>query len=328
MKRSLFIIAVALAFATFFNACNTNVDLYAEYKDITVVYGILDPAIDTNYIKINRAFLGPGNSLVTAQNPDSCNYPEKLDVRILEYSKGKANPENIYILDTITIHNKAAGLFYAPDQLLYYTTADIQPGKTYELRIFKENDTIKGSTTTVGGDSFEVVSKNVDVSTSTQNGKLRWRPSNNANIYNVVFELSYHEKLPGQDSTIQHMMWDMGAFTSNKLKFENNAYTLTFSNKVFWNELASKLGSDSLAGVRYLDTYPVTIHVTAGGEELHNYMEVNAPSSSIVQNIPEYTNLAGAYGVFSSRTTIHENIRLSPLSTLELYNRNWGFQQH
>ncbi len=329
MKKSAFIITVALALATLFHACSTNVDLYAEYKDISIVYGLLDPAIDTNYIKINRAFLGPGNSLITAKNPDSSNYPGKLDVRILEYSAGKNTPDHTYILDTITIHNKVSGVFYAPHQKLYYTTADIKTGKTYELLIFKGNDTIKATTTIVGGTPFEIVSKNVDVSMSTQKGKLRWRESNHAGIYGLVLEFNYHEKLPGQDSTIQHLAWKLGSFPASQLKYENNAYTLTLSNKAFWNELALKLGSDSLVGVRYLDTYPITVHITAGGDELHNYMEVNAPSSSIVQSIPEYTNLSGgAYGIFSSRTTLSGDLKMSPLAIYELFKRNWGFVQH
>ena len=328
MKKSAFILTATLAIATLFHACSTNVDLYAEYKDITIVYGILDPAIDSNYVKINRAFLGPGNSLITAKNPDSSNYSGKLDVRILEYSKGKASPDAIYTLDTITIHNKAEGTFYAPHQKLYYTTADIQVGKTYELLIFKGNDTIKASTSTVGGSPFEIATKSVDISMTTQNGKLRWHESNHASIYNVILDFNYHEKLPGQDSTIQHMVWKLGAFPSSQLKYENNGFTLTLNNKGFWNELALKLGSDSLVGTRYLDTYPITVYITAGGKELHNYMEVNAPSSSIVQNIPEYTNLEGAYGIFSSRTTISSDIKISPLATYELFRRNWGFVQH
>lgn len=38
------------------NACSTDVDLYADYKDVPVIYGLLDATADTNYIKITRVF--------------------------------------------------------------------------------------------------------------------------------------------------------------------------------------------------------------------------------------------------------------------------------
>ena len=91
-------------------SCSTDVDLYADYKDITVVYGLLDSGKDTNYIKINKAFLGPGNALDIALIDDSCNYPGKLDAKLIEY-KGSATGSNyhqtrVLPLDTITIFNK------------------------------------------------------------------------------------------------------------------------------------------------------------------------------------------------------------------------------
>ena len=62
MKRIILSLFSFFALLFMFNACNTDVDLYSDYKDITVVYGLLDPGKDTNYVKINKAFLGPGNA--------------------------------------------------------------------------------------------------------------------------------------------------------------------------------------------------------------------------------------------------------------------------
>lgn len=39
-------------------SCSTEVDNYADYKDITIVYGLLESKADTNFIKITKAFLG------------------------------------------------------------------------------------------------------------------------------------------------------------------------------------------------------------------------------------------------------------------------------
>ena len=57
---------------------------------------------------------------------DSCNYPGKLRAYILEYQSTYGNnyaPTNRIIeLDTMTIHDKEAGVFYSPDQKVYWTS--------------------------------------------------------------------------------------------------------------------------------------------------------------------------------------------------------------
>ena len=67
-------------------SCSTKGDLYADYKDIPVIYGLLDSNADTNFVKIIRAFSGSDEETVDATQvaliPDSNNYPGKLDAKI------------------------------------------------------------------------------------------------------------------------------------------------------------------------------------------------------------------------------------------------------
>ena len=49
--------------------------MIGDFKETAVVYGLLDQSDSVHYVKINRAFIGPGNSLEFAQIPDS-NYFE------------------------------------------------------------------------------------------------------------------------------------------------------------------------------------------------------------------------------------------------------------
>ena len=53
--------------------------------------------------------------------------------------------------------------------------------------------------------------------------------------------------------------------------------------------------------VHYRLTSDVEFILSVAGEDLNTYMEVNEPSSSIVQDKPEYTNIENGIGVFSSR---------------------------
>ena len=111
----------------FFASCSTDVNIYADYKEFPIVYGVLDVNADTNFIKITRSFYVQGDPYESALNPDSSNYSGKLDARIVEYCNGDSVRE--FILDTITIRDKSEGLFYAPLQKMYYTTERL-PMKT------------------------------------------------------------------------------------------------------------------------------------------------------------------------------------------------------
>ena len=84
-----------------FNGCSNDFDINASYKEITVVYGLLDTNQDTTYLKINKAFLGDDNALIMAQIPDSSEFIKKLDVKIWE----DGNESNAYTFDSGLAYN-------------------------------------------------------------------------------------------------------------------------------------------------------------------------------------------------------------------------------
>ena len=65
------VLATVVLSATLWNACSTDVDLTAPYDSIPVVYGLLELESDTQWVKINRTWLGEGNQLEAAQIADS-----------------------------------------------------------------------------------------------------------------------------------------------------------------------------------------------------------------------------------------------------------------
>ena len=76
--------ALVATMATF--GCSTEVDLTAPYDSIPVVYGLLELQADTQWVKINRTWLGEGNQLLAAQVADSSEYPAgSVDARIVEW---------------------------------------------------------------------------------------------------------------------------------------------------------------------------------------------------------------------------------------------------
>lgn len=324
--RTIFVVFFAgLLLLAALSSCSTDVDLYADYKDITVVYGLLDPDQDTTFIKITKAFLGPGNALEIARNPDSSNYAEKLDVQ-LKGRKSGADLPAIH-LDTVTIHNKLAGdsVFYFPNQLLYYTKSRLDAAAKYELVINRNDKQITAKSELVhsfditkpGGFYFNFI--------ATIPMQVEWRSARNGKRYEVTLNFHYKELRPGNPDTLYKTMnWYLGTRTSGGIDGAE-AMSVSYLGENFYNSLGQQM-DEALNVKRWAGD--VVINISAGGEELNTFIDVNAPSTSIIEEVPQYTNIEGGTGIFSSRRNGSRSYKLSSASEDRLIkNYDWGFRR-
>ena len=256
MKRLHIILCLPLA-ALFF-ACSTDIDLYAEYEEKPIVYGLLDSNADTNFIKINRTFYVRGDAYQVAANPDSSNYPGKLDVRMIEYCNGDSIREIVF--DTITIHNKEQGIFYAPDQKLYYTTEKLgmngnEKNYSYRLSVVLPDRTLVSETKMVGNNHFDVQSLGMNFSKEYFGTSqfFLFRPAPNAGIYHVTIAFTYLEqRTPDADSVPRTMIWDKGYYYESNLIYQmmNECYMFHYRPEEFYAHLKEFVGGDTVSGVR------------------------------------------------------------------------------
>lgn len=71
---------------------------------------------------------------------------------------------------------------------------------------------------------------------------------------------------------------------------------------------------------------PVDVVIATAADDLNTYLEVNAPSNSIIQEVPEFTNISNGVGIFSSRFTKVQSYRLAVGSEIKLVEEfDWGF---
>lgn len=331
----------------FLVSCSTDVDLYADYKDIPVIYGLLNTTVDTNFIRINRAFSGSNENHINANEvaliADSCNYPGKLKAYIVEYKQGYGNTYqstgDTLTLDTITINGKQEGIFYAPKQKVYYTTDRLANNTghskyKYKLFVFKDNDTISAETGIVGGDDFKIAtySLHFEAQPSDKFGKIKFTAADNAVFYNMEFVFTYHESINGGPMVDKQVSYICGSKSIEELSTENSLFFFTYSNNILFNLLENAIGADTVMDinhpnvVRSFDKYPIQIKLSAGGDELYNYIQVNTPSG-FSQSVPDYTNVTGGYGVFSSRINLTKEVSISSVTQVGLYSKPWGFVQ-
>ena len=110
-----------------FNSCKTDVDIYAEGDETTIVYGYLDADADTNYLKITKSFLG--NAIELAPDYSASNYDYKLMVKLIGKFADMPNTVSTEILDTTSVFKPydPDGIFYSGrDQVLYFTTRQLK----------------------------------------------------------------------------------------------------------------------------------------------------------------------------------------------------------
>jgi hypothetical protein len=348
--KKLFLSLSLLASLAFFNACTTDVDLYADYKDITVIYGLLNATMDTNYVRINRAFSGSNDTHINANEvaliADSCNYPGKLKAYIVEYKTGYGNQYlptgDTLMLDTMTIRDKEEGIFYAPYQKVYYTTDKEKFANNsenskykYKLYVFKGNDTITGETGVVGGGSFKIINSSLHFSSDAndKSSKIKFTAADNAVFYDMKFIFTYHESINGGPMVEKQVSYSCGTKNVDELSSEGGSLFFSYSNKVLFTLLEAAIGADTIYDtnhpnvVRYFDGHPIQIKLSAGADELYNYIQVNS-ESTFLQSVPDYTNIKGGYGVFSSRINLMKEAGLSSGAQTDLYGKTaWGFVQ-
>jgi hypothetical protein len=291
--------------------CSNDVDLYADYKEITIVYGLMDVSDDTTFIKITKAFTGPGNALIMAHDPDSSNYPFKLDAKLT----GKKNGTELepIVLDTITIYNKQEGdsVFYFPKQLMYYTAEPLDVNAVYTLTINTGKNEVSAVSPLIGNLTVRYPYNTIDF---MNDHAVKWSSVKNGKRYEVSAVFHYREFLPGTYEDTLDLSFPLETIFSSSVKVADNIeggqdLELMYTGESFFNELTARLevvtGIERWAG-------NVDIIVTAGSEVLHYYIEINhALAGSLIQEVPNYTNIENGIGIFASR---HHVVKSVPLS--------------
>ncbi len=319
MRNILFVITVFVILL--FSNCSTEVDLYADYKDITIVYGILDISDDTIWIKITKAFTGPGNALEMAQNPDSSNYPYKLGVQLDGVRNGQSLDPITF--DTLTITNKRAGdsIFYFPNQLMYYAVGELNEEATYTLKILNRDSEIGSQTLIVN--NFAITKPRNIISFVSQgeptDGEIEWNSALNGKRYETFYIFNYQELRPSASDTLDlSVKWYLGSQESLETDGGENMEE-RYSGDKFYGRLNEEL-PDIPNVKRWAGT--IDMYVTSGSQELQNYISINDAQGSLLTEVPTYTNINNGIGIFASRHTATKSVVLSVNSLKYLVEGN------
>lgn len=302
LKKACFVLLIALA--GIITSCDNTVNINDDYKEITIVYGLLDHSETTHYIKVTKAFLSESNIYLAAKDPEMSQYGvNDLDVWIEVTNPGPNTPAIIYF-DTCLIKNKESGLFYSPEQIVYKSPDNtvLSNTSTYKLYIknLKTGKLIDAETNLIGS-MFSVKPRENSPSlglTAPLTSDLEWSNGENALIYDVSFRFFYTEINAANDTSSHYVDWVQARVRGTDTKGGVHLKSGYFGPN-FYSYLKSSIELPAAGMVRYSDSVHLVLY--AGNEDLAIYMDVNAPSTSIVQERPQYTNVTNGLGIFAAR---------------------------
>jgi len=346
-KQYLLLIASICTGLLFFpTSCQKEFNPRDKYKDITIVYGLINPLETIHYIRIHKAFLDSESVVIIAQDPDASTFPvEDIDVRIYEITPD-GNSAQLTVKDTI-IHNKDTGIFYAPEQRVYYfkkkfhiqhlentIKIEVEHKKTGKI-IYAETPLINDFEVTIPRPEMQV-----NFNPAPTPMRFEWNNAKNGRLYDFYYILYYREGRNIDPSDVwkkDSMVWHVGSYSAPKTgDGEAQIETFHFNSAWFYEEIRKTIPYDTSVWRRpYIQA---KIRFWAGGEDMYYYNLINGTPRP-TPDIPEYTNLKAklndveleneAFGIFSSRIARDVYIRLSDYTMMiylpdrELVNRQF-----
>jgi hypothetical protein len=319
MKNTYLLLTACLVFL--FSACKNDFDLNSSYKDITVVYGILDHNLDTNYVKIYKGFQSrDGQTFINAQTPDSIYYYDKIRV-ILEEYKNNVKTKEMIMGYTHDFPRDAGIFYYGEERIIYYTDAALDKDAEYKI-VITHKDTKKVTTgrTPIVGD-FRITNSATYVMTSSGN-RVDFEAAKNAFDYEIHVNFLYFEVDKSTNQPIEHNGSVVQRIVRNitpQVGIENwgNVSNLhKVFTQSFYADIAAKLKPNPQV-IRYPGTPDgpacIEMEAWAADESLVKFLISNQHTSSFTQINTKYTNLdapdGSAFGFLSSRSK-------SPATTL------------
>ena len=298
-------------------ACSTDFDVTSDWKEITVVYGLLNLQDDVQYVRIQKAFLSENTSaLELAQVGDSLyhNGTEALSASIEEYRR---STNDTYVLSkTIPLSRVSAvdeglvkeeGVFATEPYFLYKTGETLNGARRYRLVVNTPAGNVVTSETPLVKD-FNISRPDNQVAASFTgiDYSMFWAPAENAAIYDVDIYFNYTEtrNVNGQNVVEnKRIKWNAlnGGKQENLLTSNGGSVQVKLQSERFYSFLANNIEADT--DIIEREVGEVDFVIWAGSEDFLTFNDVALAQFGITssQAQPTYTNIENGIGLFTSR---------------------------
>ncbi|MFN2423553.1 MAG: hypothetical protein ABR572_07235 [Cryomorphaceae bacterium] len=313
-----------LAVSVAITGCETEVELTAPYKATPVITAVLNPTADTQFVRINKTFLGEGDVNAYAGIKDSVEY-ELGEVDAWLYKFNGTNLTDSFELLPIDIPSRNPGVFYDTDVRMYYTAEEIfDPNELTNIRDFSYElrAKIRGTVYTARTDFARVTESDISNPPQNQQGtdpnRLQLARIGGAGAFpqpvNVNFVFTARPggtRYNGEFVLVYDEVLTDGTVTENKeLRFNAGVFNLADGasggqrdfnfNARNWFQFAGN-HFDNVPNLSEVRIHRVIHRLTVANRDLTSYISVASPVSEFVPVFTQFTNFDnGAIGILGS----------------------------
>ncbi len=308
-------------------ACETDFNIAAPWKEIPIIYGLLDPSKPVQYIRLTKAFLGEDiNAEEVALIPDSSDLA--ISSIVLEEHSNLQFSGALQSLSLQKVNamqeglSKEDGTFYTEPYYLYKVTQPLNDEHAYRLLLTTEKGTVLTAKTSMI-EQFDILrptaAQQINLRVAPQ-FTVRWKKSDNAAFYDVDVIMRFHETrtdspMPVAKSVKINLIT---GFIANSTDEPSISVDILVEN--FLYAIVNAIPDDPAVIQRDLDYYTFDFLFHAGNDELKKFNDVSGAQLSVAasQNTLDYTNIeGGGRGLLASRITVQStNIPLERESYL------------
>lgn len=335
-------------------SCSTKVDTIGLWKNIPVVYGVINNQDSVHYIRIERAYLPPNESaLDVAQNPDSL-YFDTSDVTITmsyinqvgdtilwptAFERVRLSDEGI-TRDSGIFVNDPAYVYKLIGRTSFDLLLTIKYRPTGEL-FYARTESVSG--TLPDGSQIGLILKPVDGGfpvpiswrTMDQEGEEVYGafaidiPSDGgelgfAAIYDYALIFNYKEygvdgsgnAIPGSEIDKSIKWTPVGNF----IPTATAQLEKVIRGEAFYQYLEANLSDVTGTNIRRCAGF-ITIHVDGASKSLRDYIDARRWNRGAIAGLypaKPYSNISGGYGVFATSDRLFYNPRLIRMSSLSV----------
>jgi hypothetical protein len=305
----LFLVSICLI-----SSCSEDFQLTEPYKDIPVIYGIIDRSDSTQYFRIEKAFVDeniPATQI--AKVADSLYYPNAV-VKLYNLTTKKEYTLQRVDASLEGIIRNDGPFAKVPNYLYKLKNSDLvmNSGDSIKIELKRTDGSIPVTATiSLVGDmsfSFPDVNTRQLVFFNSSTTTFQWKHKANTSVFDLK-AVVYIEEYQIDSQITRTKIIEIPL--SNSIIGNSTLSSTTISGSSFYNFFHDKLVPDSKIERTFVK---VDYYLTGGGPELGEYKRILNANTGITasQEIPRYTNLSEGYGIFSSVITIVKSITPKP----------------
>jgi hypothetical protein len=311
MRTTFFLSTIIVLFLI--SSCETKVDLIDEGLESSVVFGFLDPTIDTQFVKITKTYVTEGSAVVGAQDPELSEYTN-LAAYVIVYDED-GDSVNSHLLQEKIVTDKDSGAFYYPVQTVYFFTEMVDFDYSYEIGFMGSGNEVRSNTEIVGAYKNDITTNlpkvqfvdDFEIGATDYHFKgITVKSSRNTKRYEFTYVYHYREIYTDGTEKEKSMRFNKPAWvvpgSGNDLDGTESYEGFGIAGEEFYQAVAGRILAENneenvvkrvIGNIDFIFDY--------AGEDFNTFIELSEPSTSVNVEQNPYSNLTNALGVWSSR---------------------------